>query len=157
MKKTFLLLMSFVMLISGCKSADFSTSQIGPVCKTIGNPDTDLRLDTPQFEITCDCDLLRPYKRLVLKAGQSPEVMSCPIPEDLRGKSIMEPTHHTRAMLHVIIPAAADLLGNVALGAFIYHGLKSYNRFTGVQPVNEFYVSTLSGNPIPGLKFVGVK
>lgn len=139
--------------LSGCVSnyesihSDFHTIQNGEKCYTVANDERKFNAPTmaaPPQE--CDCEDLKPVKRLVVKAGESPEVMSCPA----KAKTIYH-VNYAASLASVYVPA----IGQAAIGAGIGLGLAYQNvgRMTQSVTGGTVYASTLNGTAIPGLKF----
>lgn len=83
-------IMVLCLLVSGCVTkyddivSDFHTIQNSNQCTTVAFDQRKFNAETVEPPaISCPCDELKPVKRLVVKAGQSPEVMAClaPVPQ----------------------------------------------------------------------------
>jgi len=81
------LVLAAAVLVSGCVTkyddivSDFHTIQNSNQCTTVAFDQRKFNAETVEPPaISCPCDELKPVKRLVVKAGQSPEVMACLAP-----------------------------------------------------------------------------
>ena len=164
MKMTSGLLAIMMIIMSGCVtkyediSSDWHTIQVGEMCTTVGNDQRKFNADTREpAAIECHCDNLKPTKRLVVKAGESPEVMACPAPVTLAMHSTIVPSvqlYHAKSLASTYVPALGDLLGNIGLGIFAYKGLTGMQPAHMTQSAGSFYqpinTSTLLINgPVP--------
>ena len=142
-------LCAMVMVMAGCVTkpddivSRWHTIQNGPMCTTVGEDQTRFNSETVEPRaIECPCSQLITVKRLVVKAGESPEAWSCPAPVYVgMNNSVMvesKSLHHRASLAATYIPAASDLLGNIALGSFIYAGL---NKVRMTQSVGGFSVN----------------
>lgn len=137
-------------LLAGCVTriepinSNFGTVQNGRKCYTVA--DGDGRFNSPTFQAPpqeCDCRDLVPVKRLVVKAGQSPEVMSCPMDAHTVQSTYAPST------ASIYIPAA----GQAAIGAGIGAGLAASQAARMTQSVTGSSVRTstlLINAPVPG-------
>ncbi len=134
-------------VVSGCVTkpddivSRWHTIQNGPVCTTVAEDQARFNSETVEPRaIECPCSQLISVKRLVVKSGESPEAWSCPAPVHIAmNNSIMiesRSLHHRASMASTYIPAAADLLGNVALGLFIHTGLNNMRMTQSVGGLN---------------------
>ncbi len=123
-----------VVVMSGCVTkpddivSRWHTIQNGPMCTTVAEDQSRFNSETVEpRSIECQCSQLVTVKRLVVKAGESPEALSCPAPVHLAmNNSVMiesKSLHHRASLASTYIPSAPDLLGNIALGSFLYAGL----------------------------------
>lgn len=153
MKATTNVLLTFsILVLAGCvtkiesMTSNFGTVQNGRKCYTIAEATE--RFNAPTFQAPpqqCDCRDLVPVKRLVVRAGQSPEVMSCPADAETVAAS------YAPSLASTYVPAAADLFGKIALGGFIYGGLSNTGRMTQSVTGSPVRTSTLLINaPVPG-------
>jgi hypothetical protein len=149
---------------SGCVTkyddivSDFHTIQNGEMCTTVAHDQRKFNADTKEpAAIECHCDNLKPTRRLVVKAGESPEVMACPAPMTLAMHSTIVPSvqlYHAKSLASTYVPAIGDLLGNIGLGIFAYKGLTGMQPAHMTQSAGSFYqpinTSTLLINgPVP--------
>ena len=123
-----LMLCLVVLLVSGCVTkyddivSDFHTIQVGPICTTVGHDQRKFNAETKEPDaLTCRCDQLISVKRLVVKAGDSPEAWSCPAPvhEQMYQTSIVPSAqiYHARSLASTYVPAVGEMLGLTAVGA----------------------------------------
>ena len=135
------------LLLSGCVTkyddivSEWHTVQNGPICTTMATDQRKFNAETAEPRaIECPCSQLITVKRLAVKAGESPEAWSCPAPVHIAmNNSIMiesRSLHHRASLASTYIPAASDLLGNVALGALIRIGLNSVRMTQSVGGLN---------------------
>lgn len=174
-------LMGMIMLATGCVTkyddivADFHTIQNGEQCTTVAFDQRKFNAETIEVQaISCPCDKLKPTKRLVMKAGESPEVMSCPAPppqqyaQDL-STQMLEPTgdgytvrrvqkampnysyfipsgqlHHQRSLASMYVPATGQALSGAFIGAGVGAGLASQQAARLTQSVQPFSGSAIS-------------
>lgn len=132
--------------------SDFHTIQNGPICTTVATDQRKFNAETREPRaIECGCDQLITVKRLAVKAGESPEAWSCPQPVHMAMKnSVMvesKAMHHQASLAATYIPAAADLLGDMALGSFIYAGLGKVRiaQSVGGLTINETFSTKYIG------------
>ena len=116
------------LLVSGCVTkyddivSDFHTIQVGPICTTVGHDQRKFNAETKEPDaLTCRCDQLISVKRLVVKAGDSPEAWSCPAPvhEQMYQTSIVPSVqiYRARSLASTYVPAVGEMLGLGAVGA----------------------------------------
>ena len=179
-----LMLCLVVLLVSGCVTkyddivSDFHTIQNSNQCTTVAFDQRKFNAETVEPPaISCPCDELKPVRRLVVKAGQSPEVMAClaPVPQSnplttryepmgdgytvrllddtSKNRSYFIPSgqlHHQASLASTYVPA----IGNAAAGGAIGGGIAAaqaaritQNAGSFNQPINT---STLLINgPVP--------
>ncbi len=126
MKPYWSILIALSMLCTGCVTkyddivSDFHTIQNGDLCTTVAHDQRKFNAETKEpTAIECHCDNLKPTRRLVVKAGESPEVMACPVPMLVATKSSLVPSvqlHHARSLASDYVPAVANLLGLTTVG-----------------------------------------
>ena len=128
------------------------TIQNGPMCTTVAEDQSRFNSETVEPRaIECPCSQLVTTKRLVVKAGESQEAWSCPIPVHLAmNNSVMiesKSLHHRASLASTYIPSATDLLGNVALGSFLYAGLNKVRmtQSVGGLTINETFSTKYVG------------
>jgi hypothetical protein len=145
-----------LLVLSGCVTkpddivSRWHTIQNGPICTTVAEDQARFNSETVEPRaIECPCSQLVTVKRLVVKAGESPEAWSCPAPVHVAmNNSVMiesKSLHHRASLASTYIPATADLLGNVALGSFIYAGLGKVRMSVGGFSVNETFSTKYIG------------
>ena len=128
------------------------TIQNGPMCTTVAEDQSRFNSETVEPRaIECPCSQLVTTKRLVVKAGESQEAWSCPIPVHLAmNNSVMiesKSLHHRASLASTYIPSATDLLGNIALGSFLYAGLSKVRmtQSVGGLTINETFSTKYVG------------
>lgn len=144
--------------ISGCVTkpddivSRWHTIQNGPICTTVAEDQNRFNSETVEPRaIECQCSQLVPTKRLVVKAGESPEAMSCPEPVHIgMNNSVMiesKSLHHRASLAATYIPSVTDLLGNAVLGGFIYAGLNQVRmtQSVGGLTINETFSTKYIG------------
>lgn len=180
--RLFLALLALV--VSGCVTkyddivSEFHTIQNSNQCTTVAFDQRKFNAETIEPPaISCPCDELKPVKRLVVKAGQSPEVMACvaPVPQSDPLSARYEPTgdgytvrlvdatpknhsyfipsaqlHHQASLASSYVPA----IGNAAAGGAIGGGIAAAQAARITQSAGSFYqpinTSTLLLNgPVP--------
>ena len=147
-----------VVVMSGCVTkpddivSRWHTIQNGPMCTTVAEDQSRFNSETVEpRSIECQCSQLVTVKRLVVKAGESPEALSCPAPVHLAmNNSVMiesKSLHHRASLASTYIPSAADLLGNIALGSFLYAGLNKVRmtQSVGGLTINETFSTKYVG------------
>ena len=147
-----------VTVVSGCVTkpddivSRWHTIQNGPMCTTVAEDQSRFNSETVEpRSIECQCSQLVTVKRLVVKAGESPEALSCPAPVHLAmNNSVMiesKSLHHRASLASTYIPSAADLLGNIALGSFLYAGLNKVRmtQSVGGLTINETFSTKYVG------------
>ena len=179
-----LMLCLVVLLVSGCVTkyddivSDFHTIQNSNQCTTVAFDQRKFNAETVEPPaISCPCDELKPVRRLVVKSGQSPEVMACLAPvqqsnplttryepmgdgytvrlldDTSKNRSYFIPSgqlHHQASLASTYVPA----IGNAAAGGAIGGGIAAaqaaritQNAGSFNQPINT---STLLINgPVP--------
>lgn len=172
------------LLVSGCVTkyddivSDFHTIQNSNQCTTVAFDQRKFNAETVEPPaISCPCDELKPVKRLVVKAGQSPEVMAClaPLPQSESVVSHYEPVgdgytarlvdtkknhssfipsghlHHQASLASTYVPA----IGNAAAGGAIGGGIAAAQAARFTQSVTGSTVRTstlvLDGHVPPGV------
>ena len=120
-------IMALCLLVSGCVTkyddivSDFHTIQNGDMCTTVAHDQRKFNAETKEpAVIECHCDNLKPTKRLVVKSGESPEVMACPVPVTLALRSSIVPSvqlYHAKSLASTYVPAVGEMLGLAAVGA----------------------------------------
>lgn len=146
------------LVVSGCVTkpddivARWHTIQNGPICTTVAEDQSRFNAETVEPRaIECPCSQLVTVKRLVVKAGESPEAWSCPAPVHVAmNNSVMidsKALHHRASLAATYVPASADLLGNIALGSFIYAGLSKVRltQSVGGFSINETFSTKYIG------------
>lgn len=152
------LVLAVVAMLGGCVTTPddivsrWHTIQNGPMCTTVAEDQSRFNSETVEPRaIECPCSQLVTTKRLVVKAGESQEAWSCPIPVHLAmNNSVMiesKSLHHRASLASTYIPSATDLLGNVALGSFLYAGLNKVRmtQSVGGLTINETFSTKFIG------------
>lgn len=122
------LVLAAAVLVSGCVTkyddivSDFHTIQNGPVCTTVAHDQRKFNAETKEPDaLTCRCDQLIAVKRLVVKAGDSPEAWSCPAPvHEQMYQTSMVPSvqiYRAKSLASTYVPAVGEMLGLGAVGA----------------------------------------
>lgn len=130
-------------------TSDFETFQVGPMCFTEGHGEMKFNAPTSLQALSCRCDQLVLTKRIVIKAGQSPEVLSCPSIND-------KESYVTQRMEPVTVHPMADnyvaAVGHALEGAFVGAGigvLATANAPRMLQTVNQpINTSTMYTNSV---------
>ena len=177
-------LVALGLVVSGCVTkyddivSDFHTIQNSNQCTTVAFDQRKFNAETVEPPaISCPCDELKPVRRLVVKSGQSPEVMACLAPvqqsnplttryepmgdgytvrlldDTSKNRSYFIPSgqlHHQASLASTYVPA----IGNAAAGGAIGGGIAAaqaaritQNAGSFNQPINT---STLLINgPVP--------
>lgn len=156
------------LLVSGCVTkyddivSDFHTIQNSNQCTTVAFDQRKFNAETVEpAAISCPCDELKPVRRLVVKAGQSPEVMACLAPvqqsnplttryepmgdgytvrlveESPKNRSYFIPSghlHHQASLASTYVPA----IGNAAAGGAIGGGIAAAQAARITQTAGSF-------------------
>ena len=117
-------------MLAGCVTkyddivSDFHTIQVGPICTTVGHDQRKFNAETKEPDaLTCRCDQLISVKRLVVKAGDSPEAWSCPAPvhQQMYQTSIVPSVqiYRAKSLASTYVPAIGEAVGLGAIGGGI--------------------------------------
>lgn len=119
-----------MVMVTGCVTkyddivSDFHTIQVGPICTTVGHDQRKFNAETKEPDaLTCRCDQLISVKRLVVKAGDSPEAWSCPAPvHQQMYQTSMVPSvqiYRAKSLASTYVPAIGEAAGLGAIGGGI--------------------------------------
>lgn len=148
-----------MVMISGCVTkyddvvSDWHTIQVGPRCTTVGQDQVKFNAETREPDgLSCRCDQLIMVKRLVVKAGQSPEALSCPdrVSPEMYQTTIVPSVqiYHAKSLASTYVPAAGEMLGFTAVGVGIAKAQAA--RFTQSVTGSSVRTSTLVlDGPVP--------
>jgi hypothetical protein len=151
------------LLLGGCATkyegttSDFETFQVGTMCYTVGHGEMKFNAPSPMPWQSCRCDQRILVKRIVVKAGQSPEAVACPSEESKESYQThqMEPMQ-VKAMADNYVPAAGQALSGAFIGTGIGYGLVNQNVSRMTQSVtNQYRNSTMYANPTPVPAWLG--
>jgi len=148
--------------VVGCVSkyedttSDWNTFQLGEECYTVGHGDVKFNVPGMLPGISCKCTDLKLVRRIVLKAGQSPEALSCPGRHYVAEQTL--PVVTVKAPADNYVPAAGQALSGAFIGAGLGAGLAAQQAAHMTQSVGgggfgPNYISTYNAGAgaIPGL------
>lgn len=134
-------------------TSDFETFQVGKQCYTVGHGEMKFNTPTPMPWQTCRCDQLILVKRIVVKAGQSPENLSCPGEESKESyQTRQEEPMQVKAMADNYVRAAGDVLSGAFLGTGFGYGMANQQASRMTQSVTGSSVRTSTlvlDGPVP--------
>jgi hypothetical protein len=149
------LLLLPLLFLSACAShyegthSDWEVFQVGQMCYQQGHGELKFNVPGQLPADKCRCDQLILTKRIVVKAGQSPEALACPVSQTVE-------SYQTQHVGVVTVKAPADnyvaMLGHALEGAFLGAGfgvLATQSPARVSQTVNQpINTSTLYTNSV---------
>jgi hypothetical protein len=157
------LLLLPLLLLSACAShyegthSDWEVFQVGQMCYQQGHGELKFNVPGQLPADKCRCDQLILTKRIVVKAGQSPEALACPVSQTVESYQ----TQHVgvvtvKAPADNYVPAAGHALSGLFLGTGLGYGLVHQNANRMTQSVtNQYRNSTMYANPTPVPSWLG--